>query len=463
MRMCGDDPMSTSTILEEVHSFIQENELNLTQFSMRLNINAGTLSYILNGNRALTIDHLDRISEVMGVPRGHFYERYIQDYLQERNPNWRRVAPFLRKCAELDKLDCIRRTVCLLLDNLAHATSLFELAEELFEKELYEAAAILYENVALSETRQYSERLAMCQYRLFKIRIGSDQARNLKIAHQFEPFVDRLDEVLQLDALKDLANLYRSLREWDRLEVLAKEMEHKASIIYFRERRSEEVFQKIQQGLSRPIFLYIAYAKLLCAAVYDGRGDYAKSMEYTYQYADLCWVRETDLDTKYWVDQFQIWSRANLYANKIMSGETEVLSEYVAYILDNPDEMITGLSNIMYAANRYHFDVDHILQEFHTKLEEYEHSQRDDNISIGIVYTDTYNKLLYSLTYYYIHKGDSLTGFNYLMRGLENSVIINKNANIIKFMVLFEQHRNKASEEIILKYKNIISEVSREV
>ncbi len=430
---------------------------------MRLNINAGTLSYILNGNRTLTIEHLDRISEIMGVPMGHYYEKYIDDFLQERNPNWRRVGPFLRKCAELDKLDCMRRTVCLLLDNLTYATSLFELAEEFFAKEWYGAAEILYENVAMSETRQYSERLAVCQYRLFKIRIGSDQAYNLKIAHQFEPYVDRLDEVLQLDALKDLANLYRSIRQWDKVEALALEMEHKAGIICLREHRSEEEFKEIQKRLSKPIFLYIAYAKLLCAAVYDGKGDYAKAMQYTNEYADLSWVRQTDEDTKYWVDQFEKWSRANLYAIKIMSGEIEVLSEYVAYILDNPDEMITGLSNIMYAANRYHFDVDHILQEFHSKLEEYEHFQRDDNISIGIVYTDTYNKLLYNLTYYYIHKGDSVTGFNYLVRGLENSVIINKNANIIKFMVLFEHHRNEAQEEIILKYKNIISEVSREV
>jgi transcriptional regulator with XRE-family HTH domain len=461
MRMCGDDPMSTSTILEEVHSFIREQELNLSQFSMRLNINAGTLSYILNGNRALTIEHLDRISEIMGVPIGHYYENYIEDYLQERNPNWRRVGPFLRKCAELDKLDCIRRTVCLLLDNLSYSTSLFELAEEFFEKGFYGAAEILYENVAMCETRQYSERLAICQYRLFKIRIGSDQAHNLKIAHQFEPYVDRLDEVLQLDALKDLANLYRSLREWDRVEVLAQEMEHKARIICFGERQSKEEFQKIQKRLSRPIFLYIAYAKLLCAAVYDGKGDYAKAMQYTSEYADLSWVRQTDEETKYWVDQFQIWSRANLYANKIMNGEIEVLSEYVAYILENSDEMITGLSNIMYAANRYHFDVDHILQEFYSKLEEYEHFQKADNISIGVVYKDVYNKLLYYLTYYYIHKGDYRTGFKYLMRGLENSVIINNESKIINFMVLFEQHRSEASEEIVLKYKNIISEVSR--
>lgn len=451
--------MSASTILEEVHCFIRENELNLTQFSTRLKINAGTLSYILNGNRALTIDHLDRISEVMGVPKGHYYEKYIEDYLQERDPNWRRVGPFLRKCAKLDKLDCIRRTVSLLLDNLAYATSLFELAEEFFEKELYGAAEILYENVALSETRQYSERLAVCQYRLFKIRIGTDQAHNLKIAHQFEPFVDRLDEVLQLDALKDLANLYRSLREWDRLEVLAKEMEHKARLIYFSERRSKAEFQKMQLRLSRPMFVYIVYARLLCAEAYEGREDYAKALEYTYQYTDLSWVRETDEDTRYWLGLFQKWSSANLHVNRLMSGEIDYLPEYVAFMQENPDEIIQAISNVMYAANRYHIDVDHILLQFKSEIEAYINRKQTNDLYKDQVLPDKYNQFLYDLTFYYLHKKDYTQGFNYLMQGLENSVKINNKEVLLDFMILFEQHRHMAAKEICQIYKDTVCEV----
>ncbi|MGP0587724.1 helix-turn-helix domain-containing protein [Paenibacillus timonensis] len=438
---------------------MKENELNLSQFSMRLNINVGTLSYLLNGNRTLTMDHLDRISEIMGVPIGHYYENYIHDYLQERNPDWRRVGPFLRKCAELDKLECIRRTISLLLDNLMYSTSLFELAEEFFEKEFYGAAEILYENVAMSETRQYSERLAVCQYRLFKIRIGSDQAHNLKIAHQFEPYVDRLDEVLQLDALKDLANLYRSIRQWDKVEALALEMEHKARLLYFSERRSKEGFLEIQRRLSRPMFVYIVYAKLLCAEAYDGRDDYAKALEYTYQYADLSWVRETDEDTKYWVNQFQKWSRANLYVNKLMSGDFEVLHDYVSFVRVNSEEIILAMLNIVYAANLYHINVDSILLQFKSEIEAYIYHKKSNDLYYDQVLPDKYNKFLYDLTYYYLHKRDYTRGFDYLMQGLENSIIINKKELVIKYMVLFEQHRHFAPKEICQKFKTIVCEV----
>lgn len=130
---------------------MKQNYLNTRQFALKLDINVGTCSYLLNGARTLTADHLDRITEVLGFPKGHFYENYIHEYLQDLDPNWRRIGPFLRKCAEIGKLDCIRETVSLLLDDLTYTTPLFDMAEELFENGNYAAAEILYENVAMSE------------------------------------------------------------------------------------------------------------------------------------------------------------------------------------------------------------------------------------------------------------------------------------------------------------------------
>ncbi|GJM78112.1 hypothetical protein HMSSN139_06080 [Paenibacillus sp. HMSSN-139] len=52
--------------------------------------------------------------------------------------------------------------------------------------------------------------------------------KNYQAAIQFELFVDRLDEYDQLDALKDLANTYRSLRRWDKVEETAEKLKNKA-------------------------------------------------------------------------------------------------------------------------------------------------------------------------------------------------------------------------------------------
>lgn len=450
--------MNSSTILAEVISYMKQNDLNTRQLAIKLDINVGTLSYLLNGNRTLTVDHLDRVTEVLGFPKGHFYENYINEFLKDINPNWRRIGPFLHKCAELGKLDCIHEMASFLLDDLMYSTPLFELAEELFGSGNYKAAEILYENVAMSERKQYSERLALCQYRLFKIRIGKDQVSNFRIACQFEPYVERMDEIQQLDALKDLANLYRSLHQWDRVEILANEMENKAKIQYFRESRSETALQEIQSKLSRPFFVYLAYPKLLKANVCEGRNDYKKALQFTYDYADLSWVKETDTETLYWLNLSKEWATANIYANKLMGGDISVLEEYVEYIKGQPDEILVALVNIMYAANRYEIDVDHILQQFNSEIETFVYPQTNDLYKSQVI-PDYYPGFLYDLSLYFHCKGDYIKGFKYMLQGLENSVMINKEDSIIKFMVLFEQFRHVATEEICFKYKKIISEV----
>lgn len=129
--------------------------------------------------------------------------------------------------------------------------SLFEVAENVYKEGYNEAAAYLYKKVAESEKQQHSERLAICQYRLFQINIGQDRAVNLQAAIEFAPFVDRLDEIEQLDALKDLANIHRSLNHWDIVYELAQEMGRRATIQYKLNRKCEE-----KKKPSSPLCIY---------------------------------------------------------------------------------------------------------------------------------------------------------------------------------------------------------------
>ena len=75
--------------------------------------------------------------------------------------------------------------------------------------------------MAESERFQHSERLALCQYRLFTLGLSDDQDANLQATVYFEPYVDRLDEMYQLDALKELVNLNLSLHRWDKVDAIA--------------------------------------------------------------------------------------------------------------------------------------------------------------------------------------------------------------------------------------------------
>ncbi|EHB67180.1 helix-turn-helix transcriptional regulator [Paenibacillus lactis] len=214
----------TTTIRGEIEHFIKERGLTINQFARATGINSGTLSSIINGRRPLSVKQLDQITSVMGLEEGHFFERYIEECIFHSTPDWRRLGPFLYRCMELDKLDCLDTAVRMTLDNTTYLPMLYELAETFVQEAKYKAAMLLYECVAESEKYQHSERLALCQYRLFNHRIENNQESNGQAVVLFEPYLERLNEAYQLGAYLRVINIYSSLNQWDNAQRLAKRM-----------------------------------------------------------------------------------------------------------------------------------------------------------------------------------------------------------------------------------------------
>nr|WP_324608930.1 transcriptional regulator [Paenibacillus massiliensis] len=350
------------------------------------------------------------------------------------------------------------------MENVTYYAGLvFELAEEFFAQEHYAAAKILYENVAFSEKHQHSERLAVCQYRLFKIRIGDDQPQNLRAATLFEPYVERLDEIDQLDALKDLANVYRSLREWDQVEEVAGRMKEKARIQYSIKHQHTSKREASFEKLSRPLFVYITYADLLCASVCEAREDYQQALQYTDAYANLDWVKETDEDTVHWMNLFQHWAEGNTYVNKLLSGDVSVLQDYVQYIdttnITNT-ELVTKLLNVLIAANRYDVDVDHILWRFDTVINSLIEQEMELNeIYAKQVIPEQFVRFGYELAYYYLYRSMYSYGYKYLMYAMSKSHIINNKTYFLNCMGLFLHFQEHALPEIKDGFLNLVEKV----
>ncbi|UOK63284.1 helix-turn-helix transcriptional regulator [Paenibacillus sp. OVF10] len=177
---------SVATIRDYLADYLKTNHMTLNQFSEISGINSGTLSGTLNGLRPIGVQQLDRLTAGMGLTEGYFYELYIHECFVHTSPDWRRLGPFLYRCAELGKVDYMEEAVNLIMDNLSYAPLLFELAEQLYLEGKLEAAKPLYLCVAEGEKMQHSERLALSQYRLFTIGLSKDQLSNLTLATQFE-------------------------------------------------------------------------------------------------------------------------------------------------------------------------------------------------------------------------------------------------------------------------------------
>ncbi|MGP0577381.1 helix-turn-helix domain-containing protein [Paenibacillus peoriae] len=454
----------TPTIRAELDRYLQQEGLSITEFGHIAGMNRGAVSAIVSGNKSMSVNQLDLITEAMGLPEGYFYDLFIENYIIDHPPNMRRIEPFLYRCGELDKLDAIRRVVGAIMDNLLYSPKLFEIAETLFAQGRHEAALLLYEGVAEAEKYQHSERLAICQYRIFTIQIGDDQSRNIGTAAVFEAFVERLDELDQLDALKDLANVYRSLRKWDKVEEMARKMRDKAEIQYtLKHQQNGREHTESTNKLSRPLFVYIAYADLLCANACEELGDYKQALHYTYAYADLDWVRETDEDTQHWIGLFKHWSQANILAYRLLCGDVSVLHEYLNYIDESSDtiqeDRITQLLNIMIAANRYKLDLNDILKRFETEIASFSQRPSSDDMYTQQVIPDYSALCGYELAYYYLNHGMYNDGFNHLFCAMVKAHILNNETYFINCMGLFVRFKAHAVPETKTEFYNLIEKV----
>ncbi|WMT42338.1 transcriptional regulator [Paenibacillus sp. D2_2] len=307
--------------------------------------------------------------------------------------------------------------------------------------------------MALSEKNQHSERLALCQYRLFMCKLDNNQERNYQRAIQFELFVDRLDEYDQLDALKDLANTYRALLRWNKVEEIVEKLKQKAEFQYKKILNNDMVHK-----LSRPPFTYIAYSYLLLGSVHKHNGDYEKAIQYIQMYADLDWVKDKDEDTLTWKENFEKWAKMNVLVTKLSAGDPSVLADYVAYIESNKEEVLLSLINIIEFANRYHFNIDDILQRFEVSslITNPKYSNR---LYSQQMIEELQARFNYELAHYYLNKGQNGVGFWHLIKSLEKSVSINEKHCIIKCIGLFESFREISDSGTKLAYKKFISEV----
>lgn len=329
---------------------------------------------------------------------------------------------------------------------------LFDTAETFLASGFRDAAVILYESVAEGERFQHSERLALCQYRLFVIALGIDQEANRRLAHKFEAYVDRLDDADQLDALKRLADVYASLHSWEPVRQLADKMGKKAKIC------SAHPMDKQPE---RPLLYYRYYAHLLNACVYDARGEYGQALDCTSLYGDLTEgtspIDYTEEERRV-IIQFQEWACANTYVYRLMSGETEVLREYVEFVGSRPDEIPTALNRIVRAANLHQMDIDDVLLRFRENLDYYEQHSRLGKVNRQIT-EERYACFLAELASYYLRTKKVELGLNHVLVSLRASSKIRNDHIILRCISLFEQYWDKASSSQHKEYEFLIQKV----
>ncbi|XOK60976.1 helix-turn-helix domain-containing protein [Paenibacillus elgii] len=427
-----------------------ENQMKLHGYSLNkvaelTRINAGNLSMVLNGRaRAMTIGHLDALAEVFGKPPGWLYELYTEECISDNKLSRPRMIPYLVRCAETGRVDCIEPVVSKILDNPKNVSIIFSAAEKLYENGRLEESARFYQLVVDNIKDNFSEFMAISQYRLFLIAQGTDEEKNWKSVIQFEPFRRRLPEYLQLAALLKLAKVSYSLEKWDEVEKFAQELSELSSILY-KLKMVEEV------SIERHLVYYFGMGLLFEGAVLEKRGLYQEAKKVVQYYADLSWFEP--LGESGWedVERFKVYAQANLYTLEVLMGNASILNEYADYLesLGQLNEILSGLETIIKSANTHGFCIDHVLHRFTDAISQFD-CFLDDLINSRRYLWFCYHRAVYEFTKERYENGIKETIFC-----ISLCLKMKRYEDLARCVALFEKHRSYASETQIQYYESI--------
>lgn len=373
----------------------------------------------------------------MGLPEGHYYPLYIEESFQEGG-HWRRIKMLLIRCAEIGRLDDIRLILEHAADDLKQIPLIFETAEELYQNEQKEAAALLYGYVVESERSNQSERLAISYYRLFQMH-SSNPRKNVEAAMQFIPHRHKLPDHILLDGLLHLYHFFRARNDMDTTFKYMNELLDLTHRVY-----EEKAWLQEDFITDRHFVYYYGQAYLLKSCYYEVKEEWDLFRLYIQKYLDLSWFPKLDENGKREVDILSFYAKANLLALEILLDHREFIPDYINLLKNHENEILSGLVNLVMASNKNDYYIDDIVKDFRDYLESDSISiYKMENYKIEFVLLKYYD-LNREYALYCFRKKDYKKGLDRLMQCFKSAVQLDNKEAIQESMKLLEQYRSEA-------------------
>ncbi|NRR03399.1 helix-turn-helix transcriptional regulator [Brevibacillus sp. RS1.1] len=440
------------SIRSEIDKNMKENGYTLSKLSELSGVNPGHLSEILNSNppRAITIGQLDTLAKVFKKAPGWLYELYPEECIAEEKISRPRLIPYLVRCAEIGRQDCIDVVVSRLLENPKNVSILFTVAEQLFQTGGKAMSVPFYQLVIEAEKDSHSDHFLISQYRLFRALQGTSPEDNWKAVIRFEPYRNRLSENHQLDALLHLANVCYMLQKWKDVEKYADELRTLAIAVYQDQLRKKESGKTVEMlHTERHLVVYYGQSSLLKGVALTMQEQYEEAEKHVIEYTDLTWFGLLDEIGHKEVKKFNIWGRANLYGLNLKKGNVSILSEYVAFLQEHPNEILPGMLTIIEAANKHNFCIDELLHRYSANLSSFYDHQNPINLSQNFHFWD-------QKTEYEFRKGNTSQAIDQLLLCLDLSDKMTYHQGFKRCVTKFWKHLPHATNEQKDRYEAIL-------
>ncbi|MFC9710610.1 DNA-binding protein [Paenibacillus sp. NPDC056933] len=202
----------------------------------------------------------------------------------------------------------------------------------------------------------------------------------------------------------------------------------------------------------RPLVYYYGFSLQMRGMAHQKMGQVDQARACIDQYAELAWMEELDEAGMQVVQEFRHRAQVNRCALEIEAGHTELLEEYVNFLLEHPEECIAGLRTIVEAAVQYRWQIDRVLHMIARQVQSTGRgidSSNNDNL-----YHYCYHRALYEQ-----YMGRHKKAVEFILQALRLADELEMNQYFKKCAALLESLREDATGEQIGRYRAFLEEI----
>lgn len=186
---------------------------------------------------------------------------------------------------------------------------------------------------------------------------------------------------------------------------------------------------------------------------------YDKAKDCIKKYENLDWLDDNCADNKKVIADFKFFAYANTLTLNILMGNINKLPEYTAFLLDHPDEILSGLMTLLEAALDHSIVVDKEIKLLMPYVKNF-------NAYNNHMHCTDYLSFYFLLSIYrikYEHYQDSINHILHILDILSTSDKIGYDRCFKKAVATFEAFRSHATQDQLEEYQAIQKTISEGV
>lgn len=251
------------------------------------------------------------------------------------------------------------------------------------------------------------------------------------------------------DSLTNMIKVSFSWENWAAIIEISDKLFELAAITY----DSTQQHSANSKNGKRHIAYYFGYSSCMKGIAYQKLGDYSESRNCISRYADLSWIKDLNEEGLAEVEYYKNIAIANTYVLDLLEGKTNVLSDYVEFILkSDKEELLAGLITVLESAIKYNYPIDWVLEEFKEQVEEIGSKEKREDVRYYIDY-------IYLQSIYLYKREKIVDAINLILDNLILSDNLEDGTGFRKTTAFYELVRPHASTSQLERHRRIMQNI----